>query len=189
MNLVAPSLERLGAYADALKRGFWSNNLRREESRREELEKIDADPVAFVASLDDREAKGGPIVMPDGSQVARLPGFRCWMWEDGADGGFCGQIGFRWQKGTEALPPHCLGHIGYAVVPWKQKRGHATRALALMLGEARREGLRWVELTTAPDNEGSQKVITNNGGVFVERFHTVAGYGGKEEFRWRIKLD
>ena len=70
-----------------------------------------------MARADDREAKGGPITLPDGTQVARLPGFVRWMW----DGEFCGQIGFRWQFGTEALPPHCLGHIGYAVVPWKRR--------------------------------------------------------------------
>lgn len=185
MELVVPSLDRLPEYADALRRGFWSNNLRRAESRTEELAAIAADPAAFVASLDDREARGGPITMPDGRQVARLPGFRRWMW----DGGFCGTIGFRWQPGGEALPPHCLGHIGYAVVPWKQRRGYATRALGLMLAEARKEGLRWVELTTDPDNLPSQKVIAGNGGVFIERFKTVPGYGDHEEFRWRIMLD
>ena len=89
-----------------------------------------------------------------------------WLW----DGEFCGQIGFRWQPGTEALPPHCLGHIGYAVVPWKRQRGYATRALALLLPEVRKEGLAYVELTTDPDNLPSQKVITGNGGVLVERF-------------------
>jgi len=181
-------MKLLPAYADALRRGFWSNNLRREQSRDEELAMIAADPAAFVASLDDREAKGGPITMSDGSQVARLPGFRRWMWDDQSEGGFCGTIGFRWQPGTPALPPHCLGHIGYAVVPWKQRRGYASKALGLMLIEARKEGLPWVELTTDPDNEASQKVITSNGGVFIERFRTVPGHGGKEEFRWRIAL-
>ncbi len=44
-------------------------------------------------------------------------------------------IGLRWQRGSEALPPYCLGHIGYAVVPWKQGRGYATRALREVLGE------------------------------------------------------
>ena len=57
-----------------------------------------------------------------------------------------------------------------------------------MLIEARKESLPWVELTTDPDNEASQKVITSNGGVFIERFRTVPGHGGKEEFRWRIAL-
>ena len=184
MKLVAPSLDRLPAYADALRRGFFSDNLRREESAREELARIAADPAAFVASLEDREAKAGPITLPDGSQVPRLPGFRRWMW----DGEFCGQIGFRWQPGTSALPAYCLGHIGYGVVAWKRRLGYATRALGLMLGEARREGLSYVELTTDPDNEPSQKVILANGGRFVERFRAVPGFGGKEEFRFRIDL-
>ena len=65
----------------------------------------------------------------DGTTVPRLPGYLKWMW----DGEFCGVIGFRWQPGTEALPPTCLGHIGYAVVPWKRGRGYATAAL-LALG-------------------------------------------------------
>lgn len=184
MKLVVPALEYLDAYADALRRGFWPDNLRREEAAREELAKIAADPASFVASLDDREAKAGPITLLDGSQVPRLPGFRRWIW----DGEFCGQMGFRWQPGTSALPPHCLGHIGYGVVAWKRRLGYATRALALMLAEARREGLTYVELTTDPDNEASQKVILANGGAFVERFHTVAGHGRKEEFRFRIPL-
>ena len=184
MILVVPALEYLDAYADALRRGFWADNLRREESAREELEKIGTDPAAFVASLDDREAKAGPIKLSDGSTVPRLPGYRRWMW----DGEFCGQIGFRWQPGTSALPPYCLGHIGYGVVAWKRRLGYATRALGLMLGEARREGLAYVELTTDPDNEPSQKVILANGGAFLGRFHTVAGHGRKEEFRFRVPL-
>ena len=57
MNLVVPALEYLEAYADALRRGFWSDNLRREESAREELAMIAADPADFLASLDDPEGK------------------------------------------------------------------------------------------------------------------------------------
>jgi predicted acetyltransferase len=106
------------------------------------------------------------------------------MW----DGEFCGSIGFRWQHGTSSLPSYCLGHIGYSVVPWKRRRGYATQALALLLPEARREGLDHVELTTDPDNLASQKVITANGGVFIERFKADAAYGGKEELRFRIAL-
>ncbi|MFX5149987.1 hypothetical protein ABTD04_20420, partial [Acinetobacter baumannii] len=79
MELVVPALDRLEAYADALRRGFWADNTRREDSAREELERIAADPAAFVASLNDREAKGPPIRLPNGSTVPRLPGFRRWM--------------------------------------------------------------------------------------------------------------
>jgi predicted acetyltransferase len=127
--------------------------------------------------------------LPDGSTAARIPGFRRWLWDDeGEDEGFCGSIGFRWQRGTEALPPHCLGHIGYAVVPWKQGRGHCKRALALLLPEALAEGLAYVELTTDPDNIASQRVIEANGGMLVERFVKPAPYGGQPGLRYRIAL-
>ena len=185
MKLLVPALAELDQYADALRRGgYWADNLRREESAEEELTKIAADPAAFVASLDDREAKAGPVILPDGSEVKRLPGYRRWMWDDG----FCGSIGFRWQPGTSELPEYVLGHIGYIVVPWKRGRGYASKALALLLPEARKEGLAWVDLTTDIDNIPSQKVISNNGGVMVERFTKSAGHGGGEALRWRIML-
>ena len=184
MKLVAPSLDRLDAYADALKRGWSPDNIRLEAAAREHLEQIAEDAAAFIARAEDRKALAGPITLLDGSTVPRLPGFVRWMW----DGTFCGQIGFRWQPGTEALPAHCLGHIGYSVVSWKRRLGYATRALAMMLPEARREGLRFVELTTEPDNLPSQLVIKANGGVFVERFKAEAAHGGQDEFRWRVML-
>jgi len=184
MDLVVPALAYLDAYADALRRGWSADNVRLEAAAREELARIADDPAAFVASLDDPEAKAGPVTLPDGSQVPRLPGYRRWIW----DGAFCGSIGFRWQKGTSALPPYVLGHIGYAVVPWKRGRGYATRALALLLEDARRERLDHVTLTTDPDNEPSQKVIVANGGVLVERFNSGPAYGNHDHLRWRIAL-
>ncbi len=183
MELVVPALSHLDQYADALRRGWSPDNIRLEVAAAEELEKIAKDPAAFVASLDDREARGGPITLPDGTRVPRLPGYRRWMW----DGDFCGSIGFRWQPGTAALPSHVLGHIGYAVVPWKRQRGYATRALALLLEEVRREGLDHVEVTTDHDNEPSQKVILANGGHLVERFRP-DGYGDRDHLRFRISL-
>ncbi len=49
-------------------------------------------------------------------------------------------------------------------------------------------GLEYVELTTDPDNIGSQKVIVANGGVLVERFLKTAQYGGKPALRYRIDV-
>lgn len=170
IQLIAPSLDRLPGYADALRRGWSPDTVRREATAREQLERIARDPAGFVAGLDDPEARGGPIPMPDGTTVPRLPGFHRWLW----DGEFCGSFGFRWQPGTAALPPYVLGHIGYSVVPWKQGRGYATSGLALLLPEARAQGLPYVELTTDPDNIASQRVILAN--------------GGGESLRWRIDL-
>jgi predicted acetyltransferase len=184
LQLLVPSLAHLDAYADALRRRWSPDNIQPEKTALEELEHIDADPAAFVALLDDRDAKAGPITLPDGTQVPRLPGYRRWIWDDG----FCGSINLRWQPGTEALPPTCLGHIGYAVVPWKRGRGYATRALAMLLPEARKEGLAYVELTADLANVPSQKVITNNGGVFVRRFRKDPVYGGVEALLFRIDL-
>jgi len=185
VQLVIPSLAYLDAYADALKRGWSPDNIRLEKAADEHLASLDADPAAFVASLDDREAKAGPITLPDGSQVARLPGYSRWIWDDG----FCGSINFRWQPGTAALPPYCLGHIGYAVVPWKRGRGYATRALAVLLPEAAKEGLDYVELTADLGNLASQKVITANGGVLIRQFTKDPVYGNVEALLFRIPLN
>src|ERR1700716_621507 len=146
MELVRPALDYLPEYASALKRGWSPDNVKGVAAAVEELAEIDKDSQAFIDQLTDRDAKGPPIVLPDRSFAPRLPGYRLWLW----DGEFCGSIGFRWQPGTSSLPAHVLGHIGYAVVPWKRRRGYATRALALMLVEARKEGLAHVELKTNP---------------------------------------
>jgi len=184
MQIVQGASEHLASYVAALRSGWSADNVRGAVAAREELEQIDADPDAFLASLYDPEAKGGPIKMPDGSSVKRLPGFRKWMW----DGEFCGSIGFRWMPGTEELPPYVLGHIGYSVVPWKQGRGYATQAVRALMPEARARGLRYLEITTDSDNVASQRVILAAGGVLIGRFIKAPQYGGHEGLRFRIDL-
>ena len=182
VTLVKPTLEFLPSYKSALERGWGPDNLREAEAAREHLAKIAQDTALFVALHDDPHALAGPVTLPDGSQVARLPGITRWLW----DGEFCGSINLRWQNGTSALPSHVLGHIGFSVVPWKRRLGYATRALALLLPEARAQGLEYVELTTAPGNIASQKAILANGGRLIERFRKDAAYGGDEGLRFRI---
>jgi len=184
MTLIWPSRDYLPGYIAALERGWSYDTLRGRAAADVELLRIAADADSFLASLVDREGSGLPITQLDGTTAPRLPGYRRWMW----DGEFCGSIGLRWQRGTEALPPHCLGHIGYAVVPWKQRRGYATSALREVLREARAEGLRFVELTTDPDNVASRRVVESNGGVLVEEFVTPPSLGSARKLRYRVDL-
>ena len=183
MQLIRPTNIHLESYIAALERGWSADNLR-PEAAKEELASIRTDAAGFLAGMEDREAKGSPITLPDGTKVKRLPGFRRWLW----DGEFCGSINLRWQDGTPELPPHCLGHIGYAVVPWKQRLGYATLALAQILPEAKSIGLPYVEITTDLENIASQKVIVANGGVIVEHFTKGPQYGSKPSLRFRITL-
>ena len=71
MQLVWPSAEHVPSYVAALERGWAADNSRGAASTREELDKIHEDPAAFIESMVDREARGGPIRMPDGTTVAR----------------------------------------------------------------------------------------------------------------------
>ena len=180
--LVRPSIDALGGYVAALRRGWSPDNIRGKVAAEEHLVRIDRDAEAFVALLDDPQARGAPVSLPDGSTVPRLPGFVRWI----SDGEFSGSIALRWQEGTSTLPPYVLGHIGYAVVPWKRGRGYASEALRLLLPQAWAVGLDYVELVTDPDNIPSQKVIKANGGELVERFREPAAFGGNEALRWRI---
>ena len=156
--LVVPSAELLEGYAAALRAG-WSPNTLRDVSA-EELAAVEEDPEEFLRDLTDET---GTVELAGGQRVARLPFRLFWIW----DGEFCGAIGLRYQPGTEDLPSHVPGHIGYTVVPWKRRRGYATRALAMMLPLARAEGLPRVLVSCDADNEASKKVILANGGELI----------------------
>lgn len=183
MHLVKPSPEYLDAYRAALEAG-WSPRTTRPEAATEELHAISQDPDGFVASLEDPEARGADIRQSDGSFLKRLPSFRRWIWA----GGFGGSIELRWQHGTDALPPTCLGHIGYAVVPWRRREGLATFALGALLPTARDVGLTKVELTADPKNIASVRVIEKNGGQLVTRRDKLPAHSGGQEVLFRIEL-
>jgi len=184
IQLIRPGPAHVERYCDALRRGWSADNVRGKAAADEELALLQSDPDSYYERSDDAIGVG-LVTLPDGSQAQRLPWMRRWIF---AGDDFAGSINLRWQAGTEALPPHVLGHIGYAVVPWQQNRGIASTALAALLPEARARGLRWVELTTDDDNAASQRVIAHCGGTLVEHFNKPAAYGGKPSQRWRIPL-
>lgn len=184
MELLRPAPEHLASFADALQRG-WSPDTLRPTAAQETLERVQADPDAFLRLTEDPQGLGPALTLADGRVVPRLPGIVRWMWDET---GFAGSINLRWPRDLGPLPPHVLGHIGYSVVPWKRQRGYATRALALLLPTARAQGLGFVDLTTDAANLPSQRVITANGGVLVERFDKPAIYGSTPSLRYRIDL-
>lgn len=63
------------------------------------------------------------------------------------------------------------GHIGYSIRPSARRLGHATAALGLAVGHARRRGLTRVLVTCDHDNIGSARTIENNGGLLENTLH------------------
>jgi predicted acetyltransferase len=176
LRLVAPNLAWLAQYEAALAAG-WSPDTERDVSA-DQLAALRCDPHAFLAELTRQD---GMIVVASVRVVPRLPSRVYWL----DDGEFCGVTNLRFALGSDALPDYISGHIGYAVVPWKRRRGYATRALALLLPVASAVGLKRVEITCDDDNEASRRVVLNNRG---ELTGTRLAPGGKTKLVFRIDL-
>jgi predicted acetyltransferase len=156
VELVEPGVGLLPGYVAALEAG-WSPNTGRDVSG-EHLAAIHADADAFIRDLARHE--GGFVTDKDGTRRPRLPGRVFWIW----DGEFCGAINLRFVPGSEELPPHVSGHVGYAIVPWKRNRGYARQALGLLLAVAGTLGMPRVLITCDDDNDASRRVIEACGG-------------------------
>ena len=123
-----------------------------------------ADPATF-AEFCTREAA---LSLPGTPRpTGWVTGTYLWMVDDTAEGSqVVGRISLRHELTAWLL--EVGGHIGYGVRPSARRRGHATRALALMLPIAAEHGLDRVLVTCDVDNEGSRRVIETNGGVLED---------------------
>lgn len=111
------------------------------------------DFAAFVRELED-EAQGiglPPDIAPQQTYV---------LVKDATS--VVGEIRFR----PTIIPPYNLrnDHIGYNIRPSARGKGYATRQLALLLDEARRQRLAGVVLHVEGENPASVRVIEKNGG-------------------------
>ena len=92
-----------------------------------------------------------------------VPATTLWM----VDGGeFLGRISVRHELTKFLL--EVGGHIGYSVRPGARGRGHATRALRMVLPICADLGIEEVLVTCDDDNEASRRTIERNGGVLED---------------------
>ena len=83
-----------------------------------------------------------------------------------------GNVGFHGPPGEHVLEPRWPGvvELGYDIVPAFRRRGHATRALRLLLDWARFRGASQVVLSIALDNTASQRTADKLGFALREQY-------------------
>ncbi|WP_350223815.1 GNAT family N-acetyltransferase [Rhizobium sp. CNPSo 4039] len=160
LTLVEPNLLNLRGFEQALMRG-WSPDPRRQHDKtfiKAELVTLREDRSAFLARMRSTEIVATAVSTRQPQCLVAHP---FWIW----DGEFCGYITLRYLTGTNQLPLHLPGHVGYSVVPWKQGRGYATKALQLLLPRAKKAGFANISIVCNEDNLASKRVIEKAGGV------------------------
>ena len=124
------------------------------------IENLDTTEEGCAAVVTHLLAQGDPATeLPEGI----VPSNYYWITEDGE---FIGYLALRHSLTQWLLDEG--GHIGFSVRPSRRRQGHARRALALALTEAKELGLERVLLTCDEDNDGSRLTIEGNGGVYED---------------------
>lgn len=185
LNIVAPSLDLLPSYLTALERDWTPNADVDPEGASKLIARISQNQEAFITSLSNPEGKGSPIILDDGTSVPRLPFTRHWIW----DGEYAGDLNLRWQCGTSELPPYVLGHVGYAVVPWKRGADYASVAIRLLMPVARRMDLGWLDISMDSANMASRRTAEKAGAILVKTFNAGPEYGNVGAHLYRLALD
>ncbi len=61
------------------------------------------------------------------------------------------------------------GHIGYSIRPTERKKGYGSKALELLINQAKEMNIEKILITCNINNIGSKKVIENNNGKFINQ--------------------
>jgi predicted acetyltransferase len=181
VRLLVPDASTLQQYLKALSANWTPDSDNDPDGARALRDRIEADPAAYLNSLRNPGANGPPVALEDGRLVPRLAHVRYWI----SDGSYCGDINLRWQREANELPPYCDGHVGYAVVPWKRRQGHATGALRALAQIAPNFGLKWLDIAMDAENVASIRVAEAAGAVLVEEYVAVER-GGAPARRYRL---
>ncbi|POA97633.1 GNAT family N-acetyltransferase [Chromobacterium sinusclupearum] len=187
VKLIMPNAGKLPGLIGALQRGWTPDDDHDPVGAGRMLAAIARDPAAYIASLGNPQGGGQAVVLEDGRAVPRLPWLRYWIID--AQNQYAGDLNLRWQHGASALPPYCLGHVGYAVVPWKRGAGLAAAALRELAPIARDLGLEWLDIAMARDNAASIRTAENAGAKRVRPFNAGPEYGNVEAWLYRLQLD
>jgi predicted acetyltransferase len=163
VHLVEPNTLLLPGYERALAAG-WSPETSPEPQhgiREQHLREIRADPQGFLKWLTGINRVVERLL--DGTPVPPMREVVYWI----SDGEFSGVISLRRLRNSGELPAGISGHVSYAVVPWKSRKGYARQALADLLLKAPSFGLNRLLVTTHQDNLPSRRVIEATGGIFA----------------------
>ncbi|MBP9757055.1 MAG: GNAT family N-acetyltransferase [Candidatus Pacebacteria bacterium] len=154
MQLVFPAVAYKDSFMEAVGEFVASDTSERGERYKEYVDEIAEKGFERFVEEEKSHARGENL------REGYVPVTTLWL----IDGGeFVGRVSIR-HRLNDYLQ-RVGGHIGYDIRPSKRKQGYGTTLLRLALPEARRIGLERLLVTCDATNEGSRKVIENNGGV------------------------
>ena len=157
-RLIEPDVRYRDSYLEALREGLDSAS---DATSEKEIQLFKADFDGWVKWSNDFSR---PVLLPDGSQVPRVPTKIFWL----VDGDrFLGRLSLRLEL-TESLLQRG-GNIGYAVRKSERRKGYGAMMLKLALPEARKAGLDKALITCNDENIGSRKIIEGVGGVLQDK--------------------
>lgn len=100
-----------------------------------------------------------------------VPQSSCWLYDDNSLIGY-GRV-------RHFLNEHLRktsGHIGYAIRKSKRGMGYGNILLKLLLDECKNLGIFEIQISTNKDNISSNKIIKNNGGIFLKDINNKSFY-------------